>query len=419
MIIVYTTGVFDLLHPGHLNILRRARSLGDKLIVGVQEDDSVLKQKGKKPIMTCAQRILMLEALPFVDVVIPYSNTDQREMLDIIKPNVVVQGGDWLKTGDRSLVVDYLKKNNIRLIQFPYSNGISSTEIKERVYADLSKVKKEKKSEFDFYRKLKLVPINNLLIYEKFDLRRVKKIVNSINSNKCFFNPILVGDIGEKDRYIVIDGANRLEALKKVKASYAFIQIVDYLDPNEVDLQGNEHYLNCSFSAFMELMNSNGFTLKVVSEKEYLLAKSDISPLIYSDGKVYSLDFSKISSVADRIEKLNIFVEAYKKKFEILRRSELGNFCDFPIVIKFKSFTPSDIIELSYNSLYLESGITWHSINDLVVHFRIPIQVLIVGFSNMESSDFYLKKVIENKISNSWIRRYNSNVYICDEWDIN
>ena len=133
MIIVYTTGVFDLLHPGHLKLLRRARALGDRLIVGVQDDESVKKQKGKKTIMNCAERIAMLEALPFVDIAISYNSLDQRDNLKLILPDIVVQGSDWMKTGDRRKTINYLKKNNIRLVQFPYTKNISTTEIKKRI----------------------------------------------------------------------------------------------------------------------------------------------------------------------------------------------------------------------------------------------------------------------------------------------
>jgi len=142
IIIVYTTGVFDLIHPGHLNLLKKAKALGDKLIVGIQDDESVKKQKNKKPIMNCDQRMAMIEALPFVDIVLSYTDIDQRKILNLIKPDIVVQGGDWLETGDRSLIIEYLKNNNIRLVQFPYTKGISSTEIKKRVYSDFLKNKK-------------------------------------------------------------------------------------------------------------------------------------------------------------------------------------------------------------------------------------------------------------------------------------
>ena len=95
MIIIYTTGVFDLLHIGHIKILKRARALGDKLTVGVQDDDSVEEQKGERPILNSNERMAMLEALHIVDNTICYTNTDQLDMLDLIKPNIMVQGSDW------------------------------------------------------------------------------------------------------------------------------------------------------------------------------------------------------------------------------------------------------------------------------------------------------------------------------------
>ena len=60
MTLVYTTGVFDILHPGHISTLKRAREYGDKLIVGVQDDESVEKQKGRRPTLTCKERMMML-----------------------------------------------------------------------------------------------------------------------------------------------------------------------------------------------------------------------------------------------------------------------------------------------------------------------------------------------------------------------
>ena len=134
MIVVYTTGVFDLLHIGHINILKKAHGLGDELIVGVQEDNSVYEQKGETPILNCQERMLMLEALDFVNRTVGYKNTDQLEMLDSIKPNIMVQGSDWEDSSDRTLIKKYLIDNNIKLVQFPYTDNLSTTEIKNRIY---------------------------------------------------------------------------------------------------------------------------------------------------------------------------------------------------------------------------------------------------------------------------------------------
>ena len=419
--IVYTTGVFDLIHPGHLNLLRRARALGDKLIVGVQEDDSIEKQKGKKPIMTCEQRIAMLEALPFVDVVFPYIDLDQRRMLSLLKPDIMVQGGDWLKSGDRGIIIQYLKDNNIKLVQFPYTKDISSTEIKERVYSDLKQVKRDKALDFDFYKRLKLVPIKNLLVYEDFDPNRTKKIIYSISASKTFFNPITVGYIGESDKYLVIDGVNRLEALRKLKASYVFVQIVNYLDPDEVELRGNEHYLNCLPSKFKNLASKTGISIKNTKELSSSMKgieRDCILATIYMDNNTYFLDSKGSLDLDRKTDQLNRFVNSYKKHLNICRKSEVGDVSqNYPISIKFNKFTTSDIIEIAYKNLHLESGITWHLINNHVVHFKVPASVLINGFDNEKKAAAYMKKIIKEKTNNLSIRRYLYNVYICDEWE--
>ena len=139
MIVIYTTGVFDLLHIGHINILKRARALGDKLTVGVQDDDSVEEQKGERPILNCNERIAMLEALHFVDDTISYTNTDQLDMLELIQPNIMVQGSDWEESSDRTTIKKYLNDNNIELVQFSYTKILSTTEIKNRIYENFKK----------------------------------------------------------------------------------------------------------------------------------------------------------------------------------------------------------------------------------------------------------------------------------------
>lgn len=133
MILIYTTGVFDLLHVGHLNILRRASALGDKLIVGVQTDESVLKQKGELPQYNCEDRMEIVRSIEFVDAVIPYSDVGQRGVLETIKPDIMVQGDDWPSSSNRGSILKYLKSNKIRLVLFPYTNNVSTTTIKKNL----------------------------------------------------------------------------------------------------------------------------------------------------------------------------------------------------------------------------------------------------------------------------------------------
>jgi len=421
MIIVYTTGVFDLLHPGHINLLRRAKALGDKLIVGLQEDDSIEAQKGKRPIMSYEERKTMLQALPFVDIVKPYHDLDQRKMLKAIKPDIMVQGGDWLKTGDRTKIIDFLKKHDIKLVQFPYTKGISSTDIKERIYINLNKIKKEKLLEFDLNERLKIVPIEPLLTYEDHDSARTEKIINNILKSGYFIDPITVGTIGQKNKFLVIDGANRVQAMKELGAKYISVQIVDYLNPEEVELRGNEHYLDIPGHKFLNLIKRNNLKFNKARgiqspETTNLPNEGKNLCLIYSEKEVYSIP--SCGMLKNDLGILNRLVRSYKGKVLIKRKSEVGNLVNGTrVLIKFKNFSPSDIVEAVLKNLRLESGITWHLINNHIVRFKVPIRVLVGGFEDERKAAAYTKKLIKAKTGGLSIRRYLSNVYICDEWE--
>src|SRR5262245_55152276 len=94
--IVFTNGVFDLLHPGHVRYLQHARALGDALIVGVNSDRSVRANKGAgRPITPEDERVEILEALTCVDAVVVFDTDTPHELIAAIQPDVLVKGADW------------------------------------------------------------------------------------------------------------------------------------------------------------------------------------------------------------------------------------------------------------------------------------------------------------------------------------
>jgi phosphoenolpyruvate phosphomutase len=129
---VYTTGVFDILHCGHLTLLSRAAALGP-LTVGLMSDVGVEKTKGALPILSLAEREAQIRCLPFVAEVVHYTEIDQVSMYEMLQPQIVVQGDDWLHSADRSSALGYLRKHRIRLILLPRTEGISTTEIRRRI----------------------------------------------------------------------------------------------------------------------------------------------------------------------------------------------------------------------------------------------------------------------------------------------
>lgn len=94
--VVFTNGCFDLMHPGHLNYLAEARSLGQYLVIGLNTDESVHRLKGShRPIMDEQARALLLASLAFVDLVVPFGEDTPLELIQMLRPDVLVKGADY------------------------------------------------------------------------------------------------------------------------------------------------------------------------------------------------------------------------------------------------------------------------------------------------------------------------------------
>jgi glycerol-3-phosphate cytidylyltransferase len=141
MITGYTTGVYDLFHIGHLNLLKNAKGLCDKLIVGVTTDELV-SYKNKKAVIPFEERIEIVINIQFVDAVIPQNSMDKLEMWHKIKFDVMFVGDDWYNTEKWKDLEEKLKALGVKIIYFPYTKGTSSTLINS-VLNDLRDENKE------------------------------------------------------------------------------------------------------------------------------------------------------------------------------------------------------------------------------------------------------------------------------------
>jgi rfaE bifunctional protein nucleotidyltransferase chain/domain len=130
--VVFTNGVFDLLHPGHVRYLEVARSLGDALIVGLNGDASVRRNKGPaRPITPQHERAEILLALSSVDAVVVFNEDTPAEIIEAIQPDVLVKGADW--AADRIVGRDTVEARNGRVVRVPLEQGQSTTSIVDRV----------------------------------------------------------------------------------------------------------------------------------------------------------------------------------------------------------------------------------------------------------------------------------------------
>ena len=132
-IIGYTTGVFDLFHIGHLNVLRRAKEQCDYLIVGVSTDELCLSYKHKKPIVPFEERKAIIEAIRYVDQVVPQFDRDKFSAWKKLHFNRLFVGDDW----KGSPLFDDLERQfdavGVEIIYFPYTKGVSSSQLRDKL----------------------------------------------------------------------------------------------------------------------------------------------------------------------------------------------------------------------------------------------------------------------------------------------
>ena len=133
MIIGYTAGVYDLFHIRHLNLLRNAKGMCDKLIVGVTTDDLVL-YKGKKPLIPFEDRIEIVRSCRYVDVAITQYDMDKLTICKKIGAQVMFVGDDWYASEKWQQYETEFKQNDIRIVYFPYTKDVSSTLITKALY---------------------------------------------------------------------------------------------------------------------------------------------------------------------------------------------------------------------------------------------------------------------------------------------
>ncbi len=128
----YTTGVFDMFHIGHLNILRRAKEQCEYLIVGVSTDDVVQMYKNKTPIISFEERCAIVDAIKYVDKVVPQTTMDKMVAYEQYKFNALFHGNDWKNSDMYNKIVDEMSTVGVDVVFLPHTDGISSTIIREK-----------------------------------------------------------------------------------------------------------------------------------------------------------------------------------------------------------------------------------------------------------------------------------------------
>jgi D-glycero-beta-D-manno-heptose 1-phosphate adenylyltransferase len=134
-IVVFTNGVFDLLHPGHVRYLTEARQHGDVLIVGINSDRSAraFEKASDRPVNTEAERAEVLSALSAVDAVVVFDEETPLAIVSALQPDVLVKGADWAE--DAIVGREVVEQRGGRVVRIPLAPGYSTTKILEKVRA--------------------------------------------------------------------------------------------------------------------------------------------------------------------------------------------------------------------------------------------------------------------------------------------
>ena len=135
MIVGYTTGVFDMFHVGHQNLLRRARENCDRLVVGVSTDEVVRAYKHHDPIVPYDERVAIVKAIRYVDEVVPQTTMDKFVAWENLHFNRLFHGNDWKGSDMYNEIEAKLKAVGVEVVYFDYTKGTSSTLLAERLRA--------------------------------------------------------------------------------------------------------------------------------------------------------------------------------------------------------------------------------------------------------------------------------------------
>ena len=127
----YTTGVFDMFHIGHLNILKNAKEMCEYLIVGVSTDEVVEKYKKKRPIIPYNERIEIVKAIKYVDQVVPQETMDKMAAWEQLKYNALFHGSDWKNSEMYNKIINQLAEVGVDVVFLPHTEGTSSTLLSE------------------------------------------------------------------------------------------------------------------------------------------------------------------------------------------------------------------------------------------------------------------------------------------------
>ena len=265
---VFTNGCFDIIHPGHIDLLRRARALGTKLIVGINSDSSARRIKGaSRPFFSQEDRAEILKNIQSVDVVVVFDDPTPEKLIEKIKPDVLVKGGDWKIS--ELVGADSVQSYGGEVFSIALKEGFSSSRVVEKIQSANAKEKKEKEEilfenisndciEKSLVEHLDL--IKTIIEREKANIERCAELIyETVRSGKKI---LICGNGGSAAdaQHLAAEFVGRYETERKALAAIALTT-----DTSALTALANDYSFERVFSRQVEALAQNGDLLIAIS----------------------------------------------------------------------------------------------------------------------------------------------------------
>jgi hypothetical protein len=271
---------------------------------------------------------------------------------------------------------------------------------------------------------LEIVALKDVLLHEEIEYNRVDKLVERLKTDRVLKNPPMVARAKEQEteKYVVLDGASRSSALRKLNVPDILVQVVDYHSP-QVRLESWYHLLlditpEHLRRDFDELSCITTVDMDEAQAERELDERKILAYLKFSDGRLFGMRCS--NELAEQVKELNDVVRAYEAKSELYRVSSTNLEQLVPdrnrqaAVMVFPRYKPDEIIQLALGGVKVPMGITRHIIPGRALRINLPLDVL-EQKKPLEDKNRWLKDWLMEKVKHRNVRYYAEPVFLFDE----
>lgn len=268
---------------------------------------------------------------------------------------------------------------------------------------------------------LRIVSINEITFHEESDEERAGRLTNFIRKENRLKNPPVVATYGKENHYILLDGANRITALKNLEVPDVLVQVIDLFDPGLMFLHWHHAVENFTKFEFLDHLSSiNGMKIEQSKENEILENENGdlLCQIQFADSSLYTVHAHE--DLFQRVEDLKQITKFYQSSYYMDRVSYTNlehlkkNYLEFCALVVFRKFTKNELVKLTENKILIPSGITRVILPKRALRLNVPLDILRFDVS-VDQKNHWLQKRIKEQILDKSIRFYHEPTFLFDE----